>query len=246
VNDAESCKMLARYLWEGEEVPHDFREARRLWRIAAVSGDGEAMECYANVCRDGPEPDHEESLAFYRRGANEHGRASCMTNVGLALSRGMGTKADLVEARTWYEKAAARGDVNAISNIGNIYFEGRGVPQDLPRALVQYERAAAHGHTQATLNCGLILCAGVFVPEDRERGMAFLKAAADHDDCMLQAVMSYAKELVLGRKRGFPQLDEAEVYFRKAVEMGDASAAAALAKLPALRLALRAKGVPNC
>jgi hypothetical protein len=158
----------------------------------------------------------------------------------------MGTKADLVEARTWYEKAAARGDVNAISNIGNIYFEGRGVPQDVPRALVQYERAAAHGHTQATLNCGLILCAGVFVPEDRERGMAFLKAAADHDDCMLQAVMSYAKELVLGRRRGFPQLDEAEVYFRKAVEMGDASAAAALAKLPALRLALRAKGVPNC
>ena len=50
----------------------------------------------------------------------------------------------------------------------------------------------------------------------------------------------------MGRTKGRPDLDEAEWYFRKAAKMGSATAADTLAKLPQLRLAFRAKGIPNC
>ena len=53
---------------------------------------------------------------------------------------------DYAEAKRWYEKAAAAGDLVAM-NIGMFYRNGNGVTQDYAEAKRWYEKAATAGNS---------------------------------------------------------------------------------------------------
>jgi TPR repeat protein len=54
---------------------------------------------------------------------------------------------DYAEAKRWYEKAAAAGDLVAMNNIGMFYRNGNGVTQDYAEAKRWYEKAATAGNS---------------------------------------------------------------------------------------------------
>lgn len=56
-----------------------------------------------------------------------------------------------MQARVWYEKAAAEGNAEARYKLGVIYAEGLGVPQDADKARKFLAQAAAQGHREAQL-----------------------------------------------------------------------------------------------
>ena len=58
-----------------------------------------------------------------------------MVSVGYMHEMGNGVPRDLIEARKWYEKAAAAGNAVGMTNLGNLYLDGRGVTQDRTEAM---------------------------------------------------------------------------------------------------------------
>ena len=54
-----------------------------------------------------------------------------------------------MNARNWYEKAAAQGDADAQYNLGVLYYNGEGVPRDISKAREWFEKAAAQGDESA-------------------------------------------------------------------------------------------------
>jgi TPR repeat protein len=60
-------------------------------------------------------------------------------------------RGDYVQARAYYEKAAARGNAVAQNNLGELYFTGKGVSQDYYRAKEWYKLAAAQGQVDAQI-----------------------------------------------------------------------------------------------
>ena len=67
--------------------------------------------------------------------------------LGMFYLNGHGVKQDYAQARSWFEKAAAQGDVSSMRMLGNIYVEGLGVPKNLQQARAWYEKAAIQDDT---------------------------------------------------------------------------------------------------
>jgi TPR repeat protein len=57
---------------------------------------------------------------------------------------GHGVAQNYVEARQWFEKAAAQGDANAQNNLGVLYGLGHGVQQNYVRAYMWWSLSVAH------------------------------------------------------------------------------------------------------
>ena len=84
--------------------------------------------------------------------AAEGGTARAQLNVGNLSFDGIGTKKDLTQALSWYQKAAAKGEPNAQNNLGWMYSKGLGVAQDYGQAVHWLARAALQGDSLALSN----------------------------------------------------------------------------------------------
>ena len=96
----------------------------------------------------------------------EQGDAVAQNNLGAVYYNGQGVPQDYVQARQWYEKAAAQGDANAQNSLGLLYHNGQGVPQDYTKARQWYEKAAAQGDAYAQFNLGVLYYKGQGVLHD--------------------------------------------------------------------------------
>ena len=56
---------------------------------------------------------------------------------------GHGVAQNYVEARQWFEKAAAQGDAKAQNNLGTLYGFGQGVPRNYVRAYMWWSLSVA-------------------------------------------------------------------------------------------------------
>src|SRR5436309_9079736 len=72
----------------------------------------------------------------------EKGDARAQHNVGVIYDSGRGVTADPVEARRWYERAAAQGLPEAQNNLGMLYAKGRGIEMSQARAIELWTMAA--------------------------------------------------------------------------------------------------------
>ena len=70
------------------------------------------------------------------------GDPESMYNLGCAYERGEGVNASPVEAASWYQRAAQKGEKRAMERLAVCYREGRGVEQNLSKAHI-LETAAA-------------------------------------------------------------------------------------------------------
>lgn len=109
----------AEWLWSPENPEPDYKEAMRLFRIAADRGSAEAMGNIGWLYEIGKGVDRVDCLAamqWYQQ-AVANGNLTANWNIGRLYETGCGVKQDLKAARIWYQRAA---DLNVEINHVNI------------------------------------------------------------------------------------------------------------------------------
>lgn len=71
-----------------------------------------------------------------------------------------GATKDLTEARRWFERAAAAGDVQAMYQLGHMQYDGDGGPKNQTSAAEWFRKAAERGSTDSQYNLGVLYEAG--------------------------------------------------------------------------------------
>jgi len=114
---------------------------------AAESGHAKAMLLLGYIY----DKAEENTLAMkYYRNAYEQGNAEAAMAIGTMYASGDGVERSQETARTWYEKAAAAGDVVALETLGLAYMNGDlGVQKNPQRGRELLRRAADNGHRPA-------------------------------------------------------------------------------------------------
>jgi uncharacterized protein len=107
-------------------------------------------------------------IATIRERANA-GDAQAQNLLARMYVVGKNVPKDYVQARQWFEKAAAQGNAVAQVELGWLYESGRGVPKDYVQAAKWYKKAAAQGNAAAQLQLGILYLVGRGVPQDYVR-----------------------------------------------------------------------------
>ena len=89
---------------------------------------------------------------------------------------------DDVQARKWYVKAAAQGQVKAQFNLGTLCFNGEGGPKDYQQALQWFPLAADQGEALAQTKIAIMYDDGHGVPRDRVQAYKWSSLAATNGD----------------------------------------------------------------
>jgi TPR repeat protein len=170
--------------------------------------------------------DYGASIEFLKKAASRDYTASFI-NIGNAYSNGYGVPIDFAEARKWYEKALAAGDLIAMNNIGYLYQEGRGVPRDYAQAIRRYEKAAAEGLPLAMVSLGNLYREGKGVSKDTATARRWYEKAAAEGNPEAMTNLGYLAE----SSGDVPHYDEARRWYEKAADAGQANAMANLGNL---------------
>lgn len=145
--------------------------------------------------------------------------AAAMTLIGEIYRQGLGVPANQAIATDWYERAAARGDVNADYALAMALLDERNPKRDTGRGGELLRKAAAAGHGAANYNLALALLA-TGRDEDLKAAVACLEIAARANiGDALHALGILAKQ-----GRGLPQSDAtAAQWMAKAAAAGHAA-----------------------
>lgn len=129
------------------------------------------------------------------------------SKLAVLYEKGAGVEQNDGQALSWYQRAAAAGDLTATNNIGFLYFAGQGVERNIAEALRWFVRAAELGSTGAMDNIGEMYARGIGVePSDTEAFQWFRKAAErGHDTAACKVGSCYRAG------RGVPQ-DSVQAY----------------------------------
>jgi TPR repeat protein len=153
----------------------------------AAAACNDAMRRYPEVTRfiyqagrvADAQKDYAKAAELYRAAAARGDSATSLAALGYLYSTGRGVAQDYVEARKWYEKAAAFGHPGAMNNLGLIYANASGVAQDYIKARSWYEKAAALGRAESMFHLGEIYELGQGVPKDSAQARLWYQKAAD-------------------------------------------------------------------
>lgn len=145
------------------------KEALAALQHAADAGSSEAMHRLAIVFAEGTagaSQNNARAVELFEKAATA-GHRRAQINLGTLYFRGQGTQRDLVQARAWFEKAAADGDPYALYALGRAMEDSEGPAVGDPvRAADLYRRAAEKGHPLAALRYGLALSEALGVKRD--------------------------------------------------------------------------------
>ena len=157
------------------------------------------------------------------RPAADQGDADAQFNMGQAYRLGRGVPADIAIARSWFQKAAAKGHAQAQANYGLILYEGGKRSEALP----WIRKAADRGDPRAQYVLGIELTNGDLISRDWPHAYALMTRAA------AQGLPAAAKSL--GQMEEFVPLGERQkgIAIARVMERGGSAAPAAPAKLVA-------------
>ena len=146
------CFLGSRYA-AGRDVPRDYAEAAKWFRLAAEQDDVEAQSVLGLMYQEGKgvPQDHAEAVRWLRLAA-EQGHAKAQGFLGSMYAFGKGVPEDYREAAKWYRRAADQGDADAQYNLGTMYATGQGLPQDNAEAARWFRLAAEQGDANAERN----------------------------------------------------------------------------------------------
>ncbi|PLW74876.1 peptidoglycan-binding protein [Cohaesibacter celericrescens] len=127
--------------------------------------------------------------------AAKAGDALAQFEMGRRLTLGTGMTADLKEAATWFEKAAAQSMPQAQYSLANLYEKGQGVKKDLQVARLWYQRAAEIGNVKAMHNLAVLYAEGGLGKPDFQQASRWFERAADHGlkDSQYNLAILYAR-----------------------------------------------------
>ena len=168
----------------GEGVPQDYKEAARLFRLAAEQGYAPAQVNlgYVYYSGQGVPKDYKQAVHWYRLAA-EQGNAQAQLDLGDAYDSGQGVPKDYKQAVHWYRLAAEQGYAEAQRALGAVYLLGQGVPKDYKESAHWYRLAAEQGNAKAQFALGAAYSIGRGVPKDYVVAYQWLNlAAASGDD----------------------------------------------------------------
>jgi len=94
---------------------------------------------------------------------------------------------DYATARSEWQAAAKRGDIDAMNGLAGLYASGFGVRQSYADAARWYERAARRGHITAQLNIGDFYARGRGVKRDLVSAYMWLSVAAKRGSAWSEA-----------------------------------------------------------
>ena len=133
--DASAQYRLGLEYYMGVDVPEDFAEAAKWYRMAAEQGHASAQHNLGSMYFFGQGfPRDYAEAAKWHRGAAEQGHASAQNRLGHMYYEGKGIPQDHAEAAKWYRMAAEQGEVPAQLQLGTMYYRGEGVPRDYVQA----------------------------------------------------------------------------------------------------------------
>lgn len=129
---------------EGLDVPQDYAEAMRWFRMAADQGNPDAQFNLGVMYEKGRgvPPNYEDAMRWYQKAADQE-YAPAEYNLGVMFDKSRGVPLDFTEAMRWYQKAANQSYAPAQYNLGLLYFYGQGTVQNLVQAHAWISRSAA-------------------------------------------------------------------------------------------------------
>jgi hypothetical protein len=99
--------------------------------------------------------------------------------VGCAFDTGRGRALDKTQARAFYAKGAALGDLGACKNLARMELNGEGGPVDHAEAARWLEKAAEGKDADSCMRLALMYHNGDGAPRDEQRAIALLEAACN-------------------------------------------------------------------
>jgi TonB family protein len=109
----------------------------------------------------------------------EAGDAVAQNRLGAWFEHGTYGKPDLVQAASWYRRAADSGNAVAQNNLGVLYNRGAGVPRDIRQAVDWYAKAAEQGHGWAQANLAWAYQYGTAGELDIDKALYWLTKSAE-------------------------------------------------------------------
>lgn len=107
----------------------------------------------------------------------EAGDAEACLEMGILFENGGEQPPDYLEARLWYQRAAAKGLAEADFRLGKLVSEGLGGSENQEAAFQHYFKAAQAGLPLAQYNVGAMLASGRGTRRDYIEGLAWLIVA---------------------------------------------------------------------
>ncbi|KAL7526624.1 hypothetical protein ACHAWF_001852 [Thalassiosira exigua] len=135
------------------------------------------------LCRADKSDDSGEASVVRIRARAERGDASAMFDLGGIYDGGLrGVQQDQSLARTWYQKAAEKGDTRGAYNLACSYNDGDGGLVDLALAAEYFRMSAEKGHIQAATNLGIAYMCGNGVERDIDEARKWFSVGAQVGD----------------------------------------------------------------
>lgn len=201
-------------------------EDTNMLRRAAICGNPQALNAWGSLIvtttladarpEDETNAALKEAIDCFRRAADQKD-VNGLYNLGMCLSRGLGTGVDAESAFNCFRTAAEKGHPEAINNIGYHFHEGIVVPKDVQLAARWYKKSSDLGNAYGMYNYATALMKGDGVDPDEAEGARLMKMSADAG--CVEAMNAYAEALRDGRG---VKMDgrEAFLLFRRAAEYG--------------------------
>jgi TPR repeat protein len=264
-----AARALGMLYLTGAGVARNADEAAVWFERAASAGHTHSQVDLANLVLQGSvrDADPDRMRSWFEQAA-ESGDLIAAFNFSVCLSRGFGVERDPERAAFWMHRAAD-GIVNAQFHYGRMLLDGTGVPADAAAARIWFAKAGDGGMADALVALAEMMVNGRGGPRDHfDAARHFLRAAELGHGAAFRWFRQAAErshpqaQLMLGRYlrlglAGPPDIEEARVWFKRALDSGLSEAATELANLNAeqsaharpepieLTDALRVKAVPR-
>jgi len=132
------------------------------------------------------------------------GVAKAQYSVGEMFEKGRGTRKDIKEAVSWYEKASAQKHLKAQYKLGYLYYKGLGVQQNVDKAYELFVNPAGKGDVRAQYYLGKLYDTGQGVTKDPEKALLWYSRSSlggyAHAEEALQKVKVYLASLETASK----------------------------------------------
>ena len=195
---AEAQSRLADRYYYGGKIPTNYKLARFWAQRGSDQGDAECQLRLADYKMRGVggEKDCAGGISLLKALAQQS-VLEAQNRLGHEYRTGENVKTDLVAAKEWLEKAAARDYVNSLNELADMYFQGDGVPKnqqkwfELNMKGASQDKADSQDRASCQYNVGLAYEYGWGVNEDQD-----------------QARIWYAKAVVAGNPHACNNLSQ--------------------------------------
>jgi TPR repeat protein len=221
---------LARMYRDGQGVKADDAKALE-WAVKGADRGNALAQNTAGLLYSagrGTKKDDAAAFAMYQKAADQ-GQRYGLYNLARSYENGSSVKSDVGKAYDYYRRAGDDGNGGAFTQIGDMYMSGRGMAADPARAAIWWKSAADLCDAAGSNSLGVAYLNGRGVAQSDARALDLFKRAADVNSPtgLLNVGFMYEN----GRGGVVVDLNQAASYYKRAADIGERSAPAALARV---------------